>query len=467
MKRIFVAIGNKIHYLLKTLITITSLLVFIVQALVCCTSNTNKVPDIITFSEHVAPIIFATCTPCHQANESAPFALTNYQEVRRKGKTIVNVIESGYMPPWPADTSFSHFVGEKKLTLLQKEIIKKWVNSNMLPGDSTSKFNKQIAIKEVPDTVIRFTKPIPIQGNNRDFFVAMKLPITLKNNRFIRKINIQPGNKKLLHHANVHLVKFEDSKKKNIEEGQHWLNHEQLYDESVSLHQQLGLLNDDGTYPELQPSVCNYLPGMQSVDYPSGIGGFMIPKKSCLYINDMHYGPSSKDTIDATTFEFFFENMPPERPIKELQLGTLGVAAVTPPLVILANTIDTFFINYTLQKPITLLTLVPHLHLIGVSMNATAVLPDGKKINLIKIPKWNFRWQYNYTFRTAVCLPKGTRIAVSAVFDNTNNNLLNPNKPPKNVIERLNSMRTTDEMFQFLMLYIDYQKGDESLRLDV
>ena len=77
----------------------------------------------------------------------------------------------------------------------------------------------------------------------------------------------------------------------------------------------------------------------------------------------------------------------------------------------------------------------------------TAATPDGKTIPLVKIPKWDFRWQYFYTFPKMVKIPKGSTIAVIGVYDNTTNNPNNPFSPPREVIGTNGSMRMTDEMF--------------------
>jgi hypothetical protein len=70
----------------------------------------------------------------------------------------------------------------------------------------------------------------------------------------------------------------------------------------------------------------------------------------------------------------------------------------------------------------------------------------------------------------AQVLPAGSTITAIAQFDNTAGNPFNPNKPPKLVSERWedggNSMRASDEMFQFIITYIPYQKGDETLNLE-
>ena len=56
--------------------------------------------EAITFSEHVAPIIFNNCAVCHRPGQAGPFSLLNYRDARRRGTMIARVTQSGFMPPW-------------------------------------------------------------------------------------------------------------------------------------------------------------------------------------------------------------------------------------------------------------------------------------------------------------------------------------------------------------------------------
>src|SRR4030095_9078843 len=51
----------------------------------------------LTFTKDIAPIIFNNCSSCHRTGEVAPFTLLNYDDVKKKGKTIVKVIDKRYM----------------------------------------------------------------------------------------------------------------------------------------------------------------------------------------------------------------------------------------------------------------------------------------------------------------------------------------------------------------------------------
>jgi hypothetical protein len=228
--------------------------------------------------------------------------------------------------------------------------------------------------------------------------------------------------------------------------------------------------NDDGSYPTLVPLVCNYLPGVSPAKYPAGIGGFRMSKQGAFFINDYHFGPSPKAVMDSTSkFNIFFADAPPQRPTYEILMGSLGVAPVKPALVIPANEIKSFTIDYNVQETMSVLTVNPHMHLLGQSFIAYATTPLGDTIPMIRIPKWEFRWQYFYTYKKVLVIPAGSIIHVEGVFDNTEKNINNPYFPPQVIIDRgdrFDSMKTTNEMLQFIITYMAYQPGDENLSLE-
>jgi hypothetical protein len=89
-------------------------------------------------------------------------------------------------------------------------------------------------------------------------------------------------------------------------------------------------------------------------------------------------------------------------------------------------------------------------------------------VKLIRINKWDFRWQYYYTFRHPVKLEAGSTIHVYGTFDNTNENVNNPFHPPRTITQGngVESMKTTEEMFQFIFTYTAYRDGDEKIELE-
>jgi mono/diheme cytochrome c family protein len=434
----------------------------------CRSAPTKSDP---TFSEDIAPIIFKNCAPCHRPGEAGPFPLLSYDDVIKKAQTIAAVTKSRVMPPWPADPSYSHFVGERVLTDREIELISRWVQNGTPAGDPAKlppqpEFPIESALGK-PDLVVKMLEPVRLAGNNTDHFMVIKIPYEIPQETFVRAIEFVPGNRRLMHHMNGHIVQYDDDKKKNPFERPYVVDRDAVktLEESYAA---IRLLHDDGSYPMLTRSVANYLPGAVSpAGYANGIGGWKLNRKGAFLMRDVHYGPSPIDTTDESRFNVFFTDKPPARPTSEMQLGTLGISEIIPPLIIPPNVVKTFTTKIVVDQDISILTVNPHMHLLGKSFEAFAATPEGKTIPLVKIPRWDFRWQYFYTFPKMVKIPKGSTIAVLGTYDNTAANPNNPFSPPREVIGTNGSMRVTDEMFQLIITYVPYQPGDENLQLDV
>ena len=79
-----------------------------------------------------------------------------------------------------------------------------------------------------------------------------------------------------------------------------------------------------------------------------------------------------------------------------------------------------------------LIQIAPHMHLLGKQIKVE-VERRGETQSLIYIDDWEFHWQGFYTYQNEVPLRSGSTIRLSCKFDNSENNLENPNSPPKEV----------------------------------
>lgn len=445
-------------------------IIFFFNLLLIISCNNDKQSEHITFSEHIAPIIYKNCTSCHRPGEAGPFNLLTYQDATSRSKLLKFVTQSRFMPPWPADASYTHFIDEKVLTQDEINLIARWVDEGCKIGDSTKipkppVFTNGSQIGK-PDLVIKLRDIYKINGNGQDQFLLMRVPYEIPRDTFISVIEVVPDNRKLVHHINAQLLSYDFDKKKDVFKGNTVVDLKN-FPNQLEAYKELDLANDDKkTFPMMTQSVTNYLPGVTPPVYPDGIGGFKMVRKGALFLKDIHYGPSRIDTTDQTAFNVFYAKQVPKRPTLEFQMGTFGVSPTVPALVIPPDTIMTFTSKYTLPFDISILTINPHMHLLGKSFWAYAVTLQGDTIPLIKINKWDFRWQYFYTFKKMVKIPKGATIHTIGVYDNTRKNPNNPFSPPRLIAEREGSMRTSDEMFQFIVTYLPYQAGDENISLE-
>lgn len=421
----------------------------------------------VTYTNRIAGILRQHCVKCHQPGGAGPFSLLDYRQAARKSKTIAKVTREGYMPPWPADTQYTRFLHQPRISPAEIKAIQNWAKNGAPYGDSLplppAPPLRKRRIAQKPDTSLGYLQRVQVPGDNTDRFFALKIPLELKEPTYLRALEFVPENPQLVHHLNGHLVSFSPDKMPNLYQGQAVIEHDSIPPRQLAY--QMGFQQSDGSFPRLTPSVVNYLPGVGGTLYPEGIGGWPLGRKSALYINDLHFGPSPIAASDSSYFNLYFTKRPPQRPVYELHLGTFGKAPVEPPLEIEAGETKDFTIRYHLDRKISVLTVNPHMHLLGRRFKAYALDPFGDTIPLIRIKDWDFRWQFFYTYPQPVILPAGSEIRVEAHYDNTVNNPYNPFDPPRALSKVHRSMRTTDEMLQFFINYLPYQAGDENLDL--
>ena len=416
----------------------------------------------------VAPIIYQYCTPCHRPGQPGHFNFVRYEQVKGNAEKILYVVKNNIMPPWPADANYTHFADEKVMRADEKALLEKWISLQCPLGDShrippVPDFPEGSMLGK-PDLRVA-VKPIALKGDFRDRFLLIKVPFELPADTIIRAVEFVPGNSRVVHHVNGDMVRFDPGKKKDLYDGA-WVSDMKLDSTIKQAYASIGVLHDDGSYPTLIKSIVNYLPGVIGQQYPDGIGGWKAGTKNAFLLADLHYGPSEIDTWDSSYINIFFAKPIPYRPLMEFQMGTLGVSPIEPPLIIPPDRITAYKSRYTVDRDISLLTINPHMHLLGKSFKAYALDPKGDTIRLINIPRWNFNWQFFYTFPTMLKIPAGSTIVAEGVFDNTRDNPYNPHHPPREVHDRNDgSMRTTDEMFQLIITYLPYQAGDEKISL--
>lgn len=422
----------------------------------------------VTYAKDIAPILFKNCTACHRNGEAGPFNLLTYLDAKRSANKIKFTTQTRYMPPWPADPAYTHFTNERVLSDTQIALIKKWVLTGCEAGDTASLqmpvfYSGSFFGK--PDVVVKLQEPLPVKGDGTDRFYMVKLPYELPHDTFARIIEFVPNKRKLIHHVNGHLVNYENDKKKNVFEGNSYFM--DIPGGSTDIYKQMGILNDDGSYPVLTPNTVYYLPGYTPPVYPQSIGGIYLKKKGAFFLKNVHYGPSKNDNADSSVINIFYGPRP-ERPIQETQLGTFGIAKTEPALTIPADSVKTFMSRWTTPSDISVLSVNPHMHLLGKTFLAYAISPSKDTIRLIRIPRWDFKWQYYYTFRQPVKIPAGSTIFAFGTYDNTDKNPYNPYHPPRTISERndFQSMSTNEEMFQFIFTYLPYKQGDEAINLE-
>lgn len=393
------------------------------------------------YSKDVAPIIYTKCTSCHRVGEIGPMPFTNYNEVKNYGQMIKFVTSSGYMPPWTPDHNYSSFLGERKLTKEEINTIQEWVNNGMEQGNPNDEpslpYFPDGSVLGTPDLTIKMSERFLHKGNNKDQYQIFVLPVNINQEKKVKAIEFRPGNKKIVHHAILAL----DTTQKAFELDAK----DQRYG-----YEQFGGFG----FTPTENNWASWTPGNLSRFYPADIGKTLY--KNSTLLAQIHYAPVSSDEYDQSTINIFYDK--DNLVVRNLRTGAVGVPQLKEQFIIPANQVKTFKGELNVPADISLISVLPHMHLLGKSWEVFAVTPQNDTLEIIKIDNWDFNWQDNYYLKNMMKIPRNSKIYAFATYDNTVNNPYNPSSPPKDMTW---GESTLEEMYLCYLNYVGYKSGDE------
>ncbi|MEQ1746001.1 MAG: T9SS type A sorting domain-containing protein [Saprospiraceae bacterium] len=402
----------------------------------------------ITWSEHVAPIVYKHCTTCHRPGEIAPFSLTSYTEAYGWANMMRYVTEIRYMPPWKPDPNFgAKYIGENYLSDDEVATIKAWVQGGAPQGNPVLEpplpifpTGSQVG---TPDLVLSFAQKHLHPGTGYDEYRYFVLPTGLTQKKDLVALEMRPGNTKIVHHALFWADTSGTAAALDAQTPEYGYTGQGSGSGQVNFEDQL-----PGYVPGARPNL--FTNGMaQRIEAGSDI------------VMQVHYAPTPTDEPDSSTVYLFFADQPATRFVRTHIM--LPTSLVNGPFIMPPNTVREFHGVFKTPLDVSLLGVAPHCHLLGKNWRVFAVTPQKDTIPLMHIENWDFNWQGMYHFNKLLKLPKNTEIHAFATYDNTTNNPLNPNHPPQTVTW---GESTTDEMYYLPLLWLPYLPGDENLSLD-
>jgi tetratricopeptide (TPR) repeat protein/mono/diheme cytochrome c family protein len=379
----------------------------------------------VTFNRDIAPIVFRSCARCHRAGESAPFPLLTYNDVRAHARQIELVTRTRFMPPWLPEAQPLEFAGAARLSDEEIATIRTWVEDGTREGNPADlppqpKFAEGWQLGQ-PDLILNAAKPYELPASGSDMYWNFIFPVPIDGTRWVKAVEIRPGDKRFVHHANILVDRQQNSRQWETAPGKGFEGMEIKIESETFDPDSHFLFWKPGTVPSVEPE------GM----------ALRLDKGTDLVLN-VHLQPSGKPETIQPAIGLYFTDQPATKLPMLLQLendATLDIPAG-----------DKHFAvsdELTLPVDLDLLAIYPHAHYLGKDLQATAALPDGSTKSLIHIPRWDLNWQAVYRYAAPVFLPKGTTIRMHYVYDNSADNALNPNQPPERV---RGGNRAKDEM---------------------
>jgi Tfp pilus assembly protein PilF len=402
-----------------------------------------RLPAAVTFAHDIAPIVYRECALCHRPGESGPFPLLTYDDVKKHARQIADVTKRRFMPPWLPDPG-PPFQDELRLTDEQIRLFAAWAEAGAPEGDASEipqppKFTEGWQLGP-PDLILDATKPFTVPASGPDAYWNFIFPVNVDSRKWVRAIEIRPGNPRVFHHANLYIDRSRSARLKSGGNGFPGMD--------VVIERPIRE-PDDGHF-------LYWKPGGIPFSEPDGFAWPLDPGID-LVLNS-HMLPSGKPEEIRPQVGLYFTDKPQSHFPMLLQLehdGTLNIPPGARDYIISDD--------FELPMDVDVLAIYPHAHYLGHLLEAYATLPSGCRKSLIHIRDWDRNWEAVYRYSKPEFLPKGTIVSMRFHYDNSAANPRNPNNPPKRVRA---GNTASDEMGHLWLQVLPRGRGDRRMELE-
>ena len=374
----------------------------------------------VTYSEHIAPLIQRHCVECHRPQGGAPFALLTLDDVLSHSEMIAEVVADRRMPPWYGSRR-QHFFNERGLTSAEREQVIAWNLTGRTTGDVTKapltrEFTEGKWEIGEPDLVTTAVFPHQLPAAGFVDYRYVLLPYVFTQDTWISAAEIWPSNPATVHHCNMAYMTL-------------------------------------GEQFNEQNFITGRVPGGSAMVLDEGVA-LKIPQNSIVGLQ-IHYTTTGKSETNRMSVGFRFPRDIVRRELQHAQISKSQFEI--PPGAAAFPVIAT----RTLPANATGIGMFAHMHLRGKDMSFRALYPDGQQELLLSIPNYHYDWQHAYRWKPGTRqFPKGTKIEVTAHFDNSR---FNPFNPDPTTVVRTGPQTVQEMMFGFFF----YTNEGEDLNLKV
>jgi hypothetical protein len=383
----------------------------------------------LTYTHDIAPLVERNCVACHRAGEAAPFPLLTYADVKKRASQIAAVTRSRYMPPWLPEHGFGDFADERRLTPAEIQTISDWVAQGAPEGpavapaeaETVEPAEAETVEPAKPDLLIEAQSSFTVPASGPDVYWNFVFHPDVDKTRYVKSIDIRPGDPRLVHHANLLVDRMATAHLQETAPGKGF--------PGMDLAIMRSPFDPDGDFLFWKPGAAPHVE-------PDGFAWRLDPGNE-LVLN-VHLHPIGKPEEVRPSIALYFTDKPQTRFPLLVQLENDDALNVPPGLHDFPVSDD-----FRLPMDVDILAVYPHAHYLGKLLEAYATLPGGARKWLVRIPDWDPNWQSVYYYREPVFLPKGSMISMRYHYDNSSANVRNPNHPPIRVKA---GDQSTDEM---------------------
>ncbi len=238
-----------------------------------------------------------------------------------------------------------------------------------------------------PDLVVQIPEPIRIKAKGIIPYQFVVAETTLTEDQWVQAYEIIPTDRSVVHHVIVNTV----------------APGERLRDREEGV----------GGY------FAAYVPGNASRVYPDGFAR-KLPAGSRLSFQ-IHYTTNGTATEDQLKIGLVFAKEAPKYEVRTVSIADLDLNI--PP----NDPAHVESVTRPVPVNVDVMAYMAHMHVRGKAFRFDLINADGtEEETLLDIPRYDFNWQLRYEYQEPRRIPAGSRVKVTAVYDNSDQNPANP-----------------------------------------
>jgi hypothetical protein len=331
----------------------------------------------IVFNREIAQIFQKKCFQCHtDGNVSVP--LTTYKEARPWAVAIKEEILERKMPPWGAASGFGHFANDMSLTGREMSLILAWADGGAPSGVLLVDEDKQpVYVPSLtgweqgePDLVLKVAADTKVAPDAPYRVERFDVSTGLKSAKWLRALQLDPADRRGIRYAAVY-----DGRSGR------WL----------------------GTWT----------PSSKVSAMPEG-AGVQLPAGARLTVEVGYKGNLEAGEVSgAGDLGLYFHEKAPAQAAQSIDIAAASPVSVAP-----AKIGERLRVETTIKSATTIASIWPRLGAGARSVEVTAIKPDGVVDPLLWVNAYRVDWPSPYILKQAVALPAGTRLVMTAYYDN-------------------------------------------------
>jgi len=336
-----------------------------------------------TYNDDVFPILRDRCSRCHVAGGVAPMSLMTYDEAFPWAESIRAELVAAHMPPWNAEEGFGELKSAHTLLPKELDVLLTWATGGNPRGMLDQKL-PAVTLKNdwtmgAPDLALRMPAEFTLTADKMEDTHEFTLATATPEARWVRAVDLLPGTPSIVRSAIV-FVKADAAQDA-----------------------------PPASAPAPERVLARWLPG-QDPEPIDGGAAFRLPAGAQLGVR-IHYKKTwqfeGKPLSDRSTVGVYFA------PREARELLMLPIDSPSAPAGA-ANQTITF--SRTMTDDVQAVALSPDQVPANITLQVEAVRPDSSRAPMIRL---NTRadWGRRYWFERPLTLPRGTKVEVTANFE--------------------------------------------------